>query len=314
MTLYRYHRMAANNLNWTQPHSGRLEKTDCFVGSHGFGVEDWNFSPDLWSDDRLHLYLKGKPATADKEETFSIAFGTLENRTHWLIGLATGVKYDDEATLPQKILCERASQLQKLDTLNSVSGHDIKNTSLDDKIRFLRDLSGECWVSVKPQNLSILAIPIPIPNKIVKGTATRYQLMKLEEKQFKKLASLTKAGNLDDDSDEDFSEGKMTTRYHAFRERNSKQVQRAKKLFIKKHGALHCEACGLEPENIYDLQREGSSIIEAHHDVPLSKIAHNGKTKVSDLKMLCPNCHRAIHVIQPWRRVSEFRKLVQISD
>lgn len=37
-------RLCWNNRGWTEPSPGRLWKEDSYVGDHGFGHEDWNFS------------------------------------------------------------------------------------------------------------------------------------------------------------------------------------------------------------------------------------------------------------------------------
>ena len=72
---YRYHKMARNDGGWIGPVSGRLGKSEDYVGSTGFGYEDWNFAGDLWSDGKVRLYLRQQPAEADRSKTFSIILG-----------------------------------------------------------------------------------------------------------------------------------------------------------------------------------------------------------------------------------------------
>lgn len=57
-------------------------------------------------------------------------------------------------------------------------------------------------------------------------------------------------------------------------------------------GKLFCQACGVEPLKVY-----GVEVIEAHHRIPLSKSEEGRVTEISDLIMLCPSCHRAVHRI-----------------
>lgn len=77
-------------------------------------------------------------------------------------------------------------------------------------------------------------------------------------------------------------------RIHLQIERNPEMIKHAKKDFIKKYGALFCEACNFSFKKIY-----GFDYIEAHHILPLYK--GERVTRKTDLMMLCANCHRAIH-------------------
>ena len=96
--------------------------------------------------------------------------------------------------------------------------------------------------------------------------------------------------------------------HHMRLERRPELAKRKKAdmLAIKSH--LECEACDTDFRRIYGDQAQ--ACYEAHHDVPLAKRGV-GPTKVSDLKILCANCHRAIHRTEPMMRVEAFRKALQ---
>jgi hypothetical protein len=84
---------------------------------------------------------------------------------------------------------------------------------------------------------------------------------------------------------------KLTAHYR--RERDAGLALRAKAAFAAAHhNKLFCEACGCEPLKVY-----GVEVIEAHHKTPLSSYAGSRETKIEDLLMLCPSCHRAVHRI-----------------
>lgn len=87
-------------------------------------------------------------------------------------------------------------------------------------------------------------------------------------------------------------EGVRKLRQHWYLERDSSLPRKAKEAFIILHGELFCEACGIRPVATY-----GHPLVDAHHKLPLSKYAENGKmnTGPSDFSILCPNCHRAVH-------------------
>ncbi len=88
-------------------------------------------------------------------------------------------------------------------------------------------------------------------------------------------------------------EGKILHRVHQIRERDQKLKEEFMLNFLKKHKKLFCELCGLDPKKIYN--ELGETLLEVHHIVPLNKLSKEVLTKISDLLLVCPNCHRAIH-------------------
>ena len=88
-------------------------------------------------------------------------------------------------------------------------------------------------------------------------------------------------------------EGAQKLVKHYRRERDAGLALRAKAAFSAAHkDKLFCQACGVEPLKVY-----GVEVIEAHHRSPLSKSEEGRVTEISDLMMLCPSCHRAVHRI-----------------
>lgn len=113
-------------------------------------------------------------------------------------------------------------------------------------------------------------------------------------------------GDLDD---EDAAEGRVLTRTHKVRERNPKIVKRKKEKFLKDHGKLFCEACEFDFSKAYG--SHGDGYIECHHTKPVSELLPDGRTKLSDLVVLCANCHRMVHRIRPWLTVEELKEIVR---
>lgn len=88
-------------------------------------------------------------------------------------------------------------------------------------------------------------------------------------------------------------EGARRLALHYRRERDAGLARDAKASFANDNGGkLFCQACGVEPHKVY-----GVEVIEAHHRTPLSKSEEGRVTEISDLIMLCPSCHRAVHLI-----------------
>jgi 5-methylcytosine-specific restriction enzyme A len=92
--------------------------------------------------------------------------------------------------------------------------------------------------------------------------------------------------------DIEVQEGSILFRQHRARERNS-SIVREKKRRAAEAGALVCEVCGFSFEEIYGPLGEG--FIECHHTVPLPRLHPGTKTRLSDLALVCSNCHRMLH-------------------
>lgn len=101
-----------------------------------------------------------------------------------------------------------------------------------------------------------------------------------------------------DEPEAEGEEGRILSRVHHFRERDPKLVLRKKEQVHREHGQLACEVCGFDFSKFYG--ERGKGFIECHHTKPLSELRPNDKTRVSDLALVCSNCHRMIHRKKPW--------------
>ena len=81
---------------------------------------------------------------------------------------------------------------------------------------------------------------------------------------------------------------------HLRRERGSGLAPAKKAVFIREHGRLLCERCGLDPAEVYGFDI-GDACIEVHHKLPLADMQPGHNTQLEDLLCLCANCHRIIH-------------------
>ena len=131
----------------------------------------------------------------------------------------------------------------------------------------------------------------------------------------KALANLIRMGvaqseaSESDREDVEFAEGRIITELHTRRER--KPALRERLLSSRRLGKkLFCEMCRTPPpSNNADLHE---AHFEAHHIVPLSSIGPC-ITRLSDLALLCANCHRLLHRIiameKRWLTVAEGKTL-----
>jgi predicted HNH restriction endonuclease len=88
-------------------------------------------------------------------------------------------------------------------------------------------------------------------------------------------------------------EGEQFIVIHRAIERNKKLRVEKLKTFIAEHGRLFCELCHFNFSDAYPFL--DNDIIEVHHIIPLSLLKKSTETKLSDLMLLCSNCHFAIH-------------------
>ncbi|SNY92309.1 5-methylcytosine-specific restriction enzyme A [Cohaesibacter sp. ES.047] len=124
-------------------------------------------------------------------------------------------------------------------------------------------------------------------------------------------SSLVASEAIADDVEFEASEGRVLTRLHLSRERKRSLVERKKKSVLKRTGQLVCEICGFDFEKTYG--ERGKGFIECHHTYPVSSLSGKSKTKLSDLALVCSNCHRMIHVQRPWWSVGELKAVLQSS-
>ena len=50
--------------------------------------------------------------------------------------------------------------------------------------------------------------------------------------------------------------------------------------------------------------------IKCHHTKPISKMKIDEKTKLDDLSLLCPNCHRIVHNKKPWLSIDKLKNIL----
>lgn len=109
----------------------------------------------------------------------------------------------------------------------------------------------------------------------------------------------------DDDS---FPEGTRKLKQHLVKERNAKLIKSAKENFQRSHNKLICEICDFDFEKRYG--EIGKDFIEGHHTIPVSELKEGESTKVSDIVLVCSNCHSMLHRRRPWLKKDDLMKLI----
>lgn len=88
------------------------------------------------------------------------------------------------------------------------------------------------------------------------------------------------------ENEQDFIEGQKFTKLIESKKRNSSIRQIKLDIARKQLGQAACEICGENDEVVLDIH---------HEKVKVAEMEENHTTKLSDLKILCANCHRRIH-------------------
>jgi 5-methylcytosine-specific restriction protein A len=125
-----------------------------------------------------------------------------------------------------------------------------------------------------------------------------------------KAASDTKedVDSAEDDAFVDAAEGRILSRMHVARERSHELVVRKKAAVLKSTSMLVCEACNFDFATTYGPR--GNGFIECHHVQPLHTLRPGVRTRLSDLALVCSNCHRMIHARSPWISMDELRMMI----
>ena len=123
------------------------------------------------------------------------------------------------------------------------------------------------------------------------------------------VAQIRARGETDDAPDDtgeeeeyEAPEGRILYREHRRYERDRKLVAEKKKAVLKKTGKLACEVCDFESATAFDVE----GVIDVHHVVPLHKIGQS-VTRLGDLALVCPTCHRVIHKHKPFITPAELK-------
>lgn len=110
------------------------------------------------------------------------------------------------------------------------------------------------------------------------------------------------------DIDLEGREGTKALRTHIQYERDPRLVKAKKHAVLSETGRLECEVCGFDFFNKYG--EAGNGFCEVHH---LKPIAQKGRrtTTMSDLAVVCSNCHRIIHRGRKLLRLQELRNRIK---
>jgi hypothetical protein len=199
------------------------------------------------------------------------------------------------------------------------SGKIVEEPMEETGVKFPKALGKELWigqegesrhdkhVGIIPDSIRLLPEDGMISRSIIKAdpvlgknhiiTVPQGRVFSLSYVELNRLEELWRNCQIDagsPDIDPTDTEGTKRLCAHWRRERSRFLGKLKKEEFRQIHGALHCEVCALSEKTPYPAEF-GSRIFEVHHISPLAEAQGPQKTKLSDLALVCANCHRAIH-------------------
>lgn len=107
------------------------------------------------------------------------------------------------------------------------------------------------------------------------------------------------------------TEGQILYKLHKVRERDRHIIQRKKEQAMDIHGRLYCEACAFDYQRTYGTLGQG--YIECHHRTPLATLEAERETTLSDLALVCANCHRMLHRSMSSLTLEGLRQIIRAS-
>lgn len=104
-------------------------------------------------------------------------------------------------------------------------------------------------------------------------------------------------------------EGRKRLVQHFRRERNGAIIKRKKEQVLQSFGKITCSICDFDFGKIYG--ELGKNFCEVHHLIPLAEGDEARETNLSDLIVICSNCHRMIHKLPNKDSLQELRSLIE---
>ncbi len=93
----------------------------------------------------------------------------------------------------------------------------------------------------------------------------------------------------------------------------SRTLRTAKiRVFEREHGRIYCENCTFDFEEMYG--ERGRGVIMVHHVLPLAALLPNAITSLSDLTLLCANCHAIVHWREPLLDLAALRQITRLNQ
>ena len=112
-----------------------------------------------------------------------------------------------------------------------------------------------------------------------------------------------------EDDETGYPEGRRMFQLHRRSERDGKLPKKAKERRLNTTGRLKCDVCSFDFRETYG--QLGRGFIEAHHIIPVSESGDERISRLSDLALVCSNCHRMLHRGETLLSVEELAEMIK---
>lgn len=102
-------------------------------------------------------------------------------------------------------------------------------------------------------------------------------------------------------------EGWLSWENRQIRNRNRFIVDEKRNHHLRTHGNLRCEVCDFSFIDKYGFVKE---FMDVHHKTLISNSDGEIETRLSDLAIVCPNCHRSLHTKKPPFSIDELKSIL----
>ena len=110
-------------------------------------------------------------------------------------------------------------------------------------------------------------------------------------------------------SESKYPEGTEKYKLHKSLERDPTLGKKAKVVRLQTTGELRCDVCNFSFFEAYG--ELGQGFIEAHHTVPVSSLKGKRKTKLSEIVLVCSNCHKMLHAGKVLLSIKDLKSLLK---
>lgn len=112
-----------------------------------------------------------------------------------------------------------------------------------------------------------------------------------------------------EDDETGYPEGGRMYQLHRHSERDGRLPKIAKEQRLAATKKLECDVCSFDFRETYG--RLGKGFIEAHHIVPISAPGGERISRLSDVALVCSNCHRMLHRGETLLSVEELALIIK---
>lgn len=322
-------RVVDNDRGYKQPSGGKLGRKveSQYARENGFGHEEWNFNREMAVNERVGGYHYYQPAERKRNLTFTLYFVTYTNSTWYLVGVYRNAKYHPEGTTSTDAgTREKVRDLRSLEHELGSVWRGLSSTEMFSKLKH-EDQYKRWSVHVDDMVVAPEIVEVRSPMKFKKNfhETTATFISASEARELDSLLPSEKASrnttvvvSIDnkppEDVDAEAIEGNRRLVSHFRRERNQRLVRKKKRSVLDETKKLSCEVCAFDFEAFYG--SHGNEFCEVHHLRPLAETDEQGElpTKLSDLAIVCSNCHRMLHRGVDVLTIKALRKMIGRSE